>query len=132
MLNKVVLMGRLVKDPETTITTSGMTVTRFTIAVDRRFQKQGEEKKTDFLNIVTFSKTAEFVQRNFGKGQLAAICGSIQTRSWEQDGQKRYATDIIADEVYFGGSKKEPTSEENSNVEEYTFGTITDDDTLPF
>lgn len=106
MFNKAILVGRLTKDPETKSTTSGALVTRFTIAIDRRFQKQGEEKKTDFINIVAFNKTAEFVAKYFEKGQAILVSGSIQTRTWDgQDGEKRYATEVFAEEVDFYGSK---------------------------
>ena len=101
MLNKAILMGRLTKDPVLTTTPAGLSVVRFTLAIDRRFQRQGEERQTDFLNIVSFGRTADFVSRYFVKGQLAIVVGSIQTRSWEQDGQRRYATEIVADEVQF-------------------------------
>ena len=104
MLNKVMLMGRLTKDPELRATQNGVSVTTFTLAVDRNFQRQGEERQADFINIVTFRHTAEFVKRYFAKGQMACICGSIQTRTWEQDGKKHYATEVIADEVHFAGS----------------------------
>lgn len=106
-LNKVVLMGRLVKEPELKYTPSNVAVTSFTIAVDRRFTKQGEEKQTDFINIVAWRTTAEFVNKWFSKGQQIALCGSIQTRNWEDtEGKKHYVTEVVADEVYFADSKK--------------------------
>ena len=92
MLNKAILMGRLTRDPEVRTTTSGVSVARFSLAIDRRFQRQGEERQTDFINIVCFNRTADFVKQYFVKGQMMCVVGSIQTRSWEgQDGRKNYA-----------------------------------------
>lgn len=141
MLNKAILCGRLTKTPEETATQSGTVVSRFSIAIDRRYQKQGEEKQTDFLNIVAFGKTAEFVGRYFTKGSPIIVVGSIQTRSYEKDGQKRYATEIIADEVSFAGSKKDNQGAEASADADPLDGLITapdgfvtveDDESLPF
>jgi len=106
-MNKVMLMGRLTRDPELTVAQSGVSVTRFSIAVDRRFQKPGEEKITDFFNITCFRSTAEFVSKYFVKGQLVAVSGSVQTRTWEKDGVKHYAVDIVADDVYFTGDRRD-------------------------
>ena len=92
MINNVVIMGRMVATPELRNTASGVSVTSFTLAVERSFVKQGEERQADFINIVAWRSTAEFVSKYFVKGQLAIVVGSIQTRSWEQDGQRRYAT----------------------------------------
>ena len=142
MFNKAILMGRLTRDPETSTSTSGVVVTRFTLAVDRRFQKQGEERQADFINIVTFNKTAEFVKKYFIKGQLALVSGSIQTRSWDgQDGQKKYATEVIAEEVNFVGSKKDNPAAQGAGadvesaqkpVSKDDFMPLDDDDSLPF
>ena len=101
MLNKVILMGRLTRDPELRSTPNGVSVASFTLAVDRDFAKQGEERKTDFINIVAWRNTADFVSKYFTKGQLVAVSGKLQVRSWDdaQSGQKRYATDVVADEV---------------------------------
>lgn len=142
MLNKAILMGRLTKDPVLTTTPAGLSVVRFTLAIDRRFQRQGEERQTDFLNIVCFGRTADFVSRYFVKGQLAIAVGSIQTRSWEQDGQRRYATEIVADEVNFGGSKKDNPNSTSDGSETVSaapnddadsgFMPLDDDDSLPF
>ena len=111
MFNKAILMGRLTRDPEQTTTPSGVVITRFTLAVDRRFQKQGEDKQTDFLNITTFNKTAEFVKKYFTKGQMMLVSGSIQSRSFEKDGEKRWVTEIVAEEVNFCGSKNNSTND---------------------
>lgn len=106
-MNKVNLLGRVCKDVELRYTTSGTAVATFTLAVDRRFQKQGEERQADFINCVVWGKTAEFVANYFGKGQMMALSGRIETRTWEDnEGIKRYATEVIAEEVYFADSKK--------------------------
>ena len=142
MLNKCVLMGRLTKDIEIKTTTGGTTIGRTTIAIDRRFQRQSEERQTDFINILCFGKTAEFAQKYFGKGNMMCVVGSIQTRSWDgKDGKKNYATEVIADEVNFCGSKKETAvSGANTASNNYApaensndgFMPIDDDDKLPF
>ena len=111
MFNKAILMGRLTRDPEQSTSPSGVIITRFTLAVDRRYQKQGEEKQTDFINIVSFRNTAEFVKKYFTKGQMALVSGSIQSRSFEKDGEKRWVTEIVAEEVNFCGSKNNSTND---------------------
>lgn len=106
-MNKVILMGRLTRDPEMSQTPSGITVTRFSIAVNRRFAKEGQQQ-ADFINCTAWRQQAEFICKYFKKGSMIAIVGSIQTRSWDgQDGKKQYATDVVVDEVYFTGSKAE-------------------------
>ena len=103
-LNKVILMGHLTADPELKQTASGISVCSFSIGVNRRYSKaeQGQQS-VDFINIVTWRQQAEFVSRYFKKGSSIVICGSIQTRNWtDQSGQKRYATEVVADEVSFG------------------------------
>ncbi len=108
MLNCAILMGRLVADPELRTTTSGISVTSFRIAVDRSFVRQGEERQADFIDIVAWRQTAEFVTRYFRKGSMIAIQGSIQTRSYEdKQGNKRTAVEVLADNVSFCGSKAE-------------------------
>ena len=104
--NKVILMGRLTAAPELKQTQSGTAVTSFTLAVDRRYAKEGQEKQTDFITVVAWKGTAEFICKYFGKGSAILICGELQTRSWEQDGQKRYATEVVASEVSFCEAKK--------------------------
>ncbi len=104
-LNKVILMGNLTADPEFKTTPSGVPVTTFSIAVGRRFAKQGDEVTADFFNIVAWRQTAEFVSKFFNKGKPIVVVGSIQNRSYTtQDGQKRYITEIIADECAFAGN----------------------------
>ncbi len=108
MLNKVILMGRLTHEPEPKALPSGMSVCNFSLAVQRDFARQGEERQTDFINIVAFGQRADFVTRFFRKGQLVAVCGRLQTRSWDdQNGMKRYATEVVADEVHFAEAKRD-------------------------
>ena len=135
MLNKVTLMGRLNKDPLLKYTPSNVAVASFTVAVDRRFQKQGEQRQTDFINIVVWRNTAEFVAKYFTKGQLIALSGNIQTRTWEDtDGKKHYVTEVVADEVYFAGAKKENTANEPADQQSNDFENMPsyNDDDLPW
>ena len=113
MLNVVALMGRMVKDPELRTTQSGISVTSFTLAVDRSYVKQGEERQADFIDVVAWRGTAEFVCKYFRKGQLAAVQGSIQTRNYtDKDGNKRKAFEIVASNVHFA----EPKRDDNSSI----------------
>ena len=108
MLNNAVIMGRLVADPELRTTPNGISVTSFTVAVDRRFNRQGEDRQADFIDIVAWRQTADFVCRYFRKGSMIAVQGSIQTRMYEdKNGNKRKAVDLVADNVSFCGSKYE-------------------------
>jgi single-strand DNA-binding protein len=132
--NKVILVGNLVADPELKTTTSGVTVTRFRIAVGRKFAKDGA---TDFFDIVAWRNTAEFVCRHFSKGKPILVSGALQNRNWtDSDGNKRYATEIIADEVSFVGGKGDNTSEQAAPS--FTYGDtngmedLSADDELPF
>ena len=107
MLNSVIIMGRLTADPELRTTTSGLSVTSFTVAVDRNY-KSGDERQTDFINCVAWRATADFVTRYFRKGQMIAVQGSLQVRNYEdKNGNKRTAYDVVADNVSFCGSKSE-------------------------
>jgi len=100
MLNVAALVGRLVADPELKYTPSGVAVCSFRIAVDRRFKSEGSENQADFINIVAWRQSAEFVANYMTKGRLVAVQGRIQTRTWvQQDGQKRYAVEIVAENV---------------------------------
>lgn len=138
-MNKVILMGRLTKDVEVRYTqTSNTLVASFSIAVNRRFVKQGEERQVDFINIVAWGKLGEFCSKYFKKGQQVGIIGRIQTRNWDDDqGQKHYVTEVVAEEAYFADSKKED-SEENSfgnfpiNNNVGPDFTLADSDDLPF
>ena len=146
MLNKVVLMGRLTKDPELKYTPSNVAVTTFTVAVDRNYARQGEQRQTDFINVVAWRTTAEFVAKYFSKGQLMALSGSIQTRTWDDnEGKRHYVTEVVADEVYFAEGKRDnagtsyqaPTPTEapvapQTMPKSPDFEISPDDDDLPF
>lgn len=108
MLNRVVLMGRIVADPELKTTTSGLSVTSFRLAVERRYVKDGEERKADFIDIVCWRNTAEFVCCYFGKGSLIAVEGQLQSRTYQaKDGSNRHVVEVIADNVSFTGERRE-------------------------
>ena len=138
MLNICAINGRLTSDPELKQTTSGTSVCSFTVAVDRSYVKQGEERQTDYIDVVAWRNTAEFVCKYFSKGSMIAVDGSIQTRRYEdKDGNKRKSTELIANNVNFCGSKSKEEEksmgayrpdiqyEEMSNAE-------VDEDDLPF
>lgn len=102
MLNKVILMGRLTRDPELKYTPSNVAVVSFSLAVDRNFARQGEQRATDFINCVAWRNQAEFLSKYFVKGQLLALSGSIQTRQYDdKDGKRVYVTEVVADEIHF-------------------------------
>ncbi|WP_405346843.1 single-stranded DNA-binding protein [Ruminococcus sp.] len=108
MLNRVVLMGRLVADPELKTTNTGISVTSFRIAVDRSYVKAGEQRQADFFDIVAWRSSAEFVCRNFSKGSLIAIDGQLQSRQYQtKDGQNRTAIEVVADNVSFTGERRD-------------------------
>lgn len=109
MLNRINIMGRLTKDPELRRTGSGTAVASFTIACDRDFSnKESGEKETDFIDCVAWRSTAEFLEKYFSKGRMIVVSGRLQKRNYtDKDGNKRYATEVVADSVYFGDSKKE-------------------------
>ena len=108
MLNKIFLMGRLTRDPELRRTPSGTPVTSFSLAVDRDFKSQSGEKETDFIDIVAWRSTAEFVSKYFSKGRMAVVEGRLQIRDWtDRDGGKRRSAEVIADNVYFGDSRRD-------------------------
>ncbi len=108
MLNRVILMGRLVSDPELKTTPSGVSVTTFRLAVDRSYVKQGEERKADFFDIVCWRSTAEFVCRYFGKGSMIALEGQLQSRTYQaKDGTNRYVVEVVADNVSFTGERRD-------------------------
>ena len=140
-MNKVILMGRLTRDPEVRYTqTNNTLVSSFSIAVNRRFNRPGEERQADFINVVAWSKLGEFCSKYFKKGQQVGVIGRIQTRNWEDEqGQKRYVTEVVAEEAYFADSKRDGA---DSTSFENTFGTsiassspefeVTSSDDLPF
>lgn len=146
MLNHITLMGRLTRDVELRRTGSGVPVASFTIAVDRDFSdKQSGEKETDFIDIVAWRSTADFVSKYFSKGRMAVVSGRLQIRNWtDKDGNKRRSAEVIADSVYFGDSKKDDSTGQAQNygngVGHYggtapasDFATLDDDDAqLPF
>ena len=118
MLNHIVIMGRLTRDPEYRTTGSNLSVCNFSVAVDRDFSGQSGEKETDFIDCVAWRKTAEFVTKYFVKGSMVVVSGSLQIRSWtDKDGNKRRTAEIVASNVYFGASKRnsdaQPASQPN-------------------
>lgn len=138
-MNKIMLLGRLTKDVETRYTqTNNSLVATFTLAVNRRFAKEGEERQTDFINIVAWGKTGEFCSQYFKKGLQVALVGRLQTRSYEDNnGQKKYITEVIAEEVYFADSNNRQTTDSsilnspvNTQIEDE--GIFSSDDELPF
>ena len=140
MLNKVILMGRFTRDPELRSTPQGISTCSFSIAVDRNFVRAGEERKADFINCVAWRQTAEFISKYFRKGSMVALEGSLQTRSWDdQDGKKRYATDVVVNQVYFAESKRDSQSAGDDYSQAMDFGSLPEpispmgtDDDLPF
>ena len=107
MLNKIIVMGRLTRDPELRRTGSGTAVTSFTLAVDRDFKDQSGNKETDFIDVVAWRNTAEFVSKFFAKGRMAIVEGRLQIRDWQdKDGGKRRSAEVVADNVYFGDSRQ--------------------------
>lgn len=107
MLNNIVLMGRLVRDPELRRTGSGTAVASLTLAVDRDYKSQSGEKETDFIDIVAWRSTAEFVCKYFTKGRMAVVEGRLQVRDWtDKDGGRRRSAEVVADNIYFGDNKR--------------------------
>ena len=143
-MNKVILMGRLTRDVEMRQTPNGVSLARFSIAVNRRFAGKDAQQQADFINCVAWRQTGEFIARYFQKGSMIAIVGSIQTRSWDgNDGKKQYATEVIVDEAYFTGSKSENSTGGNTDFSDSgldnlnsqygeDFATIGDEEDLPF
>ena len=137
MLNEVILMGRLTRDPELRSTTGGVDVTNFTLAVDRSYTKAGAEKETDFLDCVAWRGTAEFISRYFKKGMQVAVTGRVQTRKWkDQQEQNRVSVEIVVDEAFFADSKRdtavdkaEPRGWQSQDV---SFAELDTEDPLPF
>lgn len=133
-MNKVVLMGRLTRDPEVRYTQQkNACVCQFTLAVNRRFAKEGEQQ-ADFINIVAWNKTAEFCSKYFTKGQQVGIIGRMQTRNYDdKNGKKVYVTEVVAEEAYFADSKKDaPLSAETGPTTSAGFMEIEEDPNLPF
>ena len=132
-MNKVILIGNLTKDPELMTTNSGINLCRFTLAVQRKFANEDGEREADFINIVTWRGQAENCNKYLKKGNKVAVVGSMQTRSYDaQDGSKRYATDVVAEEVEFLITKHEQVDNEiEKEVKAKGFEAI-EDDNLPF
>ena len=108
MLNRIVLMGRLTRDPELRRTQSGTAVVSFSVACDRDYAAQGAERETDFIDIVAWRGTAEFVEKYFSKGRMIVVGGRLQIRNWQdKEGNKRRSAEVVADNVYFGDSKRD-------------------------
>lgn len=145
MLNKIIVMGRLTKDPELRRTQTGIAVASFSVACDREFKTQDGEKQTDFIDIVAWRNTAEFVSKYFSKGRMAVIEGRLQLRDWtDTNGNKRRSAEILADHIYFGDSKRDgdggyqqpqynsaATSSTGTSDDEFP-AMEDDDDDLPF
>lgn len=110
-MNIVALTGRITHDLEVKSSTAGNSVLRFCIAVDRNYQAKGQERVTDFVDCIAWRSTAEFIGRNFKKGQMIALTGEIQTSSYEKDGQKRKSVDVVANQAYFCGGKETPSAQ---------------------
>ena len=133
MLNKVILMGRLTADPEHKQTASGVSVTSFSLAVERSFSGKGKERETDFITIVAWRQTADFICKYFAKGRMVALEGSIQTRRYEdRNGNKRTAVEVVADHVYFTGEKKESVDLASFNPDDFEEIDSDGDEDLPF
>lgn len=143
MLNKVILIGRFTRDPELRSTPQGVSTCSFSLAVDRNYQSAGGERQTDFINCVAWRQSAEFISKYFSKGNLICVEGSIQTRSWkDNDGNNRYATDVVVDRSYFVESKKSASQAPSMDAPVFNdspFGNLPDpisplgtDDDLPF
>ena len=128
MINRVILMGRLVADPELKTTNSGVSVCSFRIAVDRSYVKNGEQRQADFFDIVAWRSSAEFVCRHFTKGSLIAIDGQLQSRQYQtKDGSNRSIVEVVADNVSFTGERKEQKQESGYDVMPDGYGDLFDD-----
>ena len=147
MLNHITIMGRLVKDPELRRTQSGVAVCSFTVAVDRDFQsREAAEKQTDFIDVVAWRQTAECVSKYFPKGRMIVVDGSLQSRKWQdKTGQNRVSWEVLADNIYFGDSKRDGMSGGDYSAPAYgapadsysapssgSFAEIEEDGELPF
>lgn len=146
-MNKVILMGRLTKDPEIRYTGTGepIAIARYTIAVSRPYKKDGQTQ-ADFINIVSYRKAAEFIEKYFKKGQMIAIVGRLQVRSWDDsEGKRHWSTEVITDEIHFAGGKNEngsatqaaPAAPQTASVAQtdsgfYPVNPSIEDDDLPF
>ncbi len=137
MINKAILVGRLTKDPEVRETSTS--ICNFTVAIPRKYVKQGEQRQSDFINCVAFGRTADFIGKFFDKGNLISIDGSIQTRTWDDtEGKRHWVTEVIVDDAGFVEGKKDGQQEQTEQAAEDLpdmpegFGDVTDSDDLPF
>ena len=130
-MNKVELLGRLTKDPEIRYTQNNTMVASFTLAVNRRFKKEGEQE-ADFINCVAWKNTADLINKYFKKGQQILVDGRIQTRSYEDNGQKHYITEVVVENVYFTGTKKEEPVDITNEITNDNQIMVGEDDSLPF
>lgn len=130
MLNTITIMGRMTRDPELRRTESGIAVASFALACERDYAPQGGEKETDFINVVCWRSTAEFVDKYFSKGRMAVVSGRLQIRDWtDKEGNKRRSAEILADRVYFGDAKRDGDAQESKSDFTEVQG---DEDDLPF
>lgn len=139
MLNKIVLMGRLVRNPELRATNTGTAVASFTLAVDRDFKGQDGEKATDFVDVTAWGQTATFVNKYFTKGRMAVVDGRLESRKWvDKDGRNRVSWGVVANSIYFGDSRSAAPSESNAPeaqtppAREPEFSEVSEDGELPF
>ena len=143
MLNKVMIMGRLGRDPELKRTQSGTAVASFSLAADRDFKSQNGERETDWIDVVAWRGTAEFVSKYFAKGRVAVVEGRLQTRKWrDKDGNNRVAVEVIAENVYFGDSKRDADTHTDAYTDAPVYGgghssggfaeIVEEDEELPF
>lgn len=129
MLNSVTIMGRLAKDPELRKTTNGTSVSSFRLAVSRDYQKE----ETDWIDVIAWKQTAEFVSRYFSKGRIAIVQGRLQSRSWtDKNGNRRDVVEVVADHVYFGDSQKEDKKDPGKQIKQEFEDLSGDDGDLPF
>ena len=133
-LNNIIVMGRLTQNPELRKTSSGSSVTSFTLAVDRDFKNQDGSTDTDFIDVLAWRGTAEFICKFFGKGRVAVVEGRLQIREWkDNDGNKRRKAEVVAEHVYFGDSKREEGGQSHAAPAQASgFAEINDDGELPF
>ena len=128
MLNKIIIMGRLTRDPELRRTGSGTAVTSFSLACDRDFKSQSGDKETDFIEVVAWKNTAEFVSKYFSKGRMAVVEGRLHIRDWtDKSGNKRITAEVVADNVYFADSKRSESNENQKENFDALSGRLSDD-----
>lgn len=133
MLNHIVIMGRLTRDPDLRATNSGASVTSFTLAVDRDYVTEDGHRETDFIDCVAWKSTAEFVSKYFQKGSMAVVTGRLQIRDWtDKDGNKRRSAEVLVGSVYFGEGKRDQKEPEETSKERFTELPEEDDGDLPF